>query len=148
MTCPNLYSFKGVGPGGGGAATFQDRTSIAGVTDGRPDAVGIVGMTACFYNTALARVGGAQVELDLTPYGVIYTVAPTATTVEQIPIFDGLVVGRQTVLFPNPLPVPDSGNGSERRMDLRVLLTGITAATNIWRVFVQTAVHRDGRWHY
>lgn len=145
MTCPVLLKFgEGIaGPAAGGPVAFSQTFAFgAGL-----DEVGIAAIVACFYLTSNIRLGAATLEVDWIPYGLPVTGIVLPTDQQLLPVFGPNVVnGRVIVAFPNPLAVPPSPDPSGRRCQGRILLTGISALTASWRVFVQTAVRVNGEW--
>lgn len=145
MSCAELLKFgEGiVGPSAGGLTTFSQTFAFGSELD----QVGLAAIVACFYDTANLRLGAATLEFDWVPYGLAVVVAPAAITQHVLPVFGpNAVTGRVIVAFPTPLAVPPSPDGSGRRCQGRILLTAISAGTATWRVFVQTAVRRNGEW--
>lgn len=144
---PPTYVFgRGIaGPSLGGPTTFQESFTVA-----RGDReVALVQVIAAFYNTANVKTETALLEVDWVESNARFAVAPAAITQDQAPIAEVPVTGRQIVAFPFPLPVPMSPGGSGLRMDVRLLLTRISAACTAWRVFMSFAARDDrGIWRY
>jgi hypothetical protein len=123
-----------VGPSAGGPTTFDETFSVS-----REREVALVQIIASFWDTGNAHTQSALLEVDWVSAGQRVAPLPTPANVETAPIVEVAVTGRQIVAFPFPLPVPSSPDGSGLRMDVRLVLSRISAGCANWRVFMSWA---------